>query len=180
MLDLIVNAVFTEIQDYLATLPDGGGQAMFMADFLNGKQATTIMPLVLLQMTPGEESGMYGGGLTKMYYTLAYHSYNYFPDAYGDELASGYSTSLLRVIDQIRRHLGIEQWLTPGMAEIKSAYDFTFTLGGIGEAMPLQKDGLMIGHAINMKCVSFDPATLQWRPGPPLQSLLPSGVPPVS
>lgn len=181
MLDDIVNALHTEMHEFLQTLPDGGGQVVLMTDFLEGKEITAVMPLVLLEVIPGEDSSQYGGGLTKMYYMIAFNSYHYMPDAYGDELATGYSTGLLKVIDMIRQHLSNEQWLTAGMTNILNNYGYRFTLSGISQASEIPKDGLKIGHRIHMNSVSFDPVTLQWKPGQALAQgdLQPSAVPPV-
>ena len=162
MLDEIVNAILAESLAYMAAnpRPDGAiGQVIFKTQFKPEKIGSYGMPLLILDVLDGPETTQYLGGVTRVDWIFAFNSYNYEPDQSADETASGYSTSLLKFIDDIRTHFTFGVWLTSGFASILSKYGFRFTLSGVMKADAIDQDGLVMGWKIIMDSIAIDTST---------------------
>ena len=75
----------------------------------------------------------------------------------------GYSTDLLKPVDEIRRHFTIGNWMTDGMTEIEENYGFKFSLSGITGADQIDADGLISGYKINFNSISVDVETFDMK-----------------
>ena len=155
MIGAILNAVIVECRELLK---DSGGTVILKTDYRATKLTTYSMPLLLLDLVEAPDSGQYPGGVTRVEWMFALNSYNYEPDSYTDD-TSGYSTSLLDVIDTIRQHFSLGIWLTQGMTDILNNYCFKFTLSGIVPADALDQDGLIMGYRIVFDSIAIDTDT---------------------
>lgn len=156
MIGQILDAVIKECRQLL----DGTGATVILkTDFRTNNLATYGMPLLILDIPDGTDSGMYIAGATHADWLFCLNSYNYEPDAYADD-NSGYSTDLLNIIDEIRRHFSFEVWLTPGMNDVRSNYGFRFSLSGISPGDALDGDGLVMGYKIVFDSISIDVSTV--------------------
>src|ERR1044072_2209576 len=107
MIGEILDAVLKECRELLK---DKGATVIFKTDFNSNNLLNYTMPLLLLDVPDGADTGMYHGGATRVDWIFTFNSYNHEPDAYVDDV-SGYSTGLMNVIDEIRRHFSFEKWL---------------------------------------------------------------------
>jgi hypothetical protein len=155
MIGEILDAVLKECR---ALLTDTGATVIMKTDFRTSNLLTYGMPLLLLDVPDGTDTGMFLGGNTHADWLFSFHSYNYEPDAYTDD-KSGYSTGLLDIIDQIRRHFSFEVWLTPEMVSVLNKYGFRYTLSGVSPADALEGDGLIMGYKIVFDSIAIDVAT---------------------
>jgi hypothetical protein len=155
MIGEILDAVIKECR---ALLDGSGATVILKTDFKTNNLATYGQPLLLLDIPDGVESGMYHGGVTHADWLFCLNSYNYEPDAYADD-TSGYSTGLLDIIDEIRRHFSFEVWLSPEMTTVRQKYGFRFTLSGISPGDALQADGLVMGYKLIFDSIAIDLAT---------------------
>jgi hypothetical protein len=155
MIGEILDAVLKECRQLLQ---DRGATVILKTDFKSNSLLTYGMPLLLLDIPDGTETGMYPGGATHTDWLFVLNSYNIEPDAYTDD-TSGYSTGLLNIIDEIRRHFSLEVWLTPGMNEVRENYGFRFSLSGISPADGLEGEGLIMGYKIVFDSMAIDMAT---------------------
>lgn len=155
MIGEILDAVLKECRELFKNT---GATVILKTDFKTNNLLNYGMPLLLLDIPDGTETGMYHGGATHADWLFAFNSYNYEPDAYTDD-TSGYSTGLLDIIDEIRRHFSFEVWLTPGMDDIRTKYGFRYTLSGISPADSLEGDGLTMGYKLIFDSISIDLAT---------------------
>jgi hypothetical protein len=155
MIGEILDAVLKECRAFLA---NKGATVILKTDFKTTNIPTYGMPLLLLDVPDGTETGMYTGGVTHADWLFSFNSYNYEPDAYTDD-TSGYSTGLLDIIDEIRRHFSFEVWLTAEMAAILTKYGFRYTLSGMLPADALEGDGLIMGYKIVFDSIAIDVST---------------------
>jgi hypothetical protein len=155
MIGEILNTV---IQECRALLDGRGATVILKTDFNTNSLLNYGMPLLLLDVPDGVETGMYAGGVTHADWLFVFNSYNYEPDAYNDD-KSGYSTSLLDFIDEIRRHFSFEVWETQEMIDVVNKYGFRFTLSGITPADALEGDGLVMGYKIVFDSIAIDVTT---------------------
>lgn len=170
MTGAILKAVVNEVCAFLNQRKGGRepGTCMIEDDFKKDDQRTYIMPLVLLDMMDANDASSYPGGVTRMDWSFGMNTYAYMPDVFNDDPTT-YSTELLAVIDELRRHFqnGIcpGNWLVPervsddlpmSMEDITKAYGFKFTLSGLIRAKHLQMDGLIMGWRIVFDSVSVD------------------------
>lgn len=162
MIGEILKAVSDEAMAWMQANTQGG-TVLIETDFLNNDSVGDIMPLVLLDMADGVDTSQWLGGATRTDWTFGMNSYAYMPNTYMSD-ATDYSSSLLNVIDGIRRHFSVRQWLTPGMTDIEDTYGFRFTLGGVNPAKALQKDGLKMGWNIMFESVAIDSLTDSVQP----------------
>ena len=152
MIGEILDAVLKECR----ALFDGTGATVILkTDFRSTNLETYGMPLLLLDIPDGSETGMYLGGNTTTDWQFGFNSYNNEPDAYNDD-QTGYSTGLLDIIDEIRRHFSFEVWLTPGMDAIRTKYGFRYNLSGILPADALDASGIVMGYKIMFDSVAID------------------------
>jgi hypothetical protein len=156
MIGEILDAVLKECR----ALFDGTGATVILkTDFDSSNLLGYGMPLLLLDMPDGIDTGMYPGGVTHVDWQFAFNSYNYEPDAYVDD-KSKYSTSLLNFIDEIRRHFSFEVWKTADMNAIRDQYGFRYTLSGITPADALiDGNGLIMGYKIVFDSIAIDTTT---------------------
>jgi len=149
----ILQAVIDECK---ALLKDGVGTIILKTDYRSNQLETYTMPLLLLDMQEAPDSGQYIGGMSHLDWSWAMNSYNYEPGSYVDA-DQGYATSLLNIIDTIRRHFSFGVWLTLGMTAITNTYGFRITtLGGLVPADQLEGDGLIMGYKIMFESLGFD------------------------
>lgn len=167
MIGEILNAVINECTTLLndSTVEGGaiGGTVLLETDFLKDDQRAYSMPLVLLDLEDAPESGQWCGGSTRMEWMFGLNSYAYEPDAFNADITD-FSTNLLNVIDTIRRHFSLRNWLTTEMTDIEHNYGFRFTLSGLQKAIALQRDGLIIGYRVGFDSIAIDDTTdsVQW------------------
>jgi hypothetical protein len=177
MIGEILDAVLKECRAFTT---GRGATVILKTDFKAANLATYGMPLLLLDVPDGVETGMYHGGVTHADWFFAFNSYNYEPDAYADD-TSGYSTGLLDIIDEIRRHFSFEVWLTAGMNDIRTKYGFRYSLTGIMPADALEGDGLVIGYKIGFDSLSIDMETAAVRDSSAvLENVVQQGYPPTT
>lgn len=155
MIGEILDAVLKECRAFLDST---GATVILKTDFKADNIATYGMPLLLLEIPDGVDTGMYMAGVTHADWLFSFNSYNYEPDAYNDD-TSGYSTGLLDIIDNIRRHFSYEVWLTQEMNNIRSNYGFRYTLSGISPADVLQQEGIVMGYKLVFDSIAIDLAT---------------------
>jgi hypothetical protein len=155
MIGAILDAVLKECRELFK---DTGGTVILKTDYKSTNLINYSMPLLLLDLVDGADTGQYHGGTTRTDWMFAFNSYNYEPDSYTDD-TSGYSTGLLDVIDQIRQHFSIGIWLTQGMTDILNNYCFKYTLSGIVPADALDQDGLVMGYRIVFDSIAIDNST---------------------
>lgn len=157
----ILEAILNEIK---AMIGGKGGTLLLKTNYKPKDLPSYTMPLYLIHLVAAPESYEYPGGLTKMEWQWALNSYNYEPNEAVDD-DNGYSTGLLDVIDDVRRHFSnYAAFLTPGMATILDKYGFRFTFMGITEADVIDESGLEMGFRIAYDCVSFDSDTVATIP----------------
>lgn len=156
MIDEIIDAVLKECE---ALFSGTGTTFILKTDFKATNIGTYGMPLVLIDVPDGVDTGMFLGGATHEDWQFGLNSYNYEPDAYADD-KTGYSTGLLAIIQEIRRHFSFEEWLTPGMSDVRQKYGFRFTLSGISPADALEGDGLIMGYKLIFDSISVDVSTV--------------------
>ena len=157
MINRILQAVLAECQ---AAQPNS--TIIFKTDFKLDNVLTYTMPLLLIDLIDAPESGQAIGGMTIMEWLFALNSYNYMPNP---EVSpdGGYSTDLLKPVDEIRRHFTIGNWMTDGMTEIEENYGFKFSLSGITGADQIDADGLISGYKINFNSISVDVETFDMK-----------------
>ena len=155
----MIGRILQAVIDECKALPiDGVGTIILKTDYRSSNLESYAMPLLLLDLMEAPESGQYIGALTRMDYIFALNSYNYEPNS-GCDPDGGYSTSLLNIIDTIRRHFSYGVWITSEMTDILNSYGFRFTLGGLTPADPLEADGLIMGYKVVFDSISFDVET---------------------
>lgn len=152
MIGEIIDSVLKECR---ALLDGAGATVILKTDFRTDNLATYGMPLLLLDIPDGTDTGMYLGGHTRTDWVFGFNSYNNEPDAYNDD-TTGYSTGLLDIIDEIRRHFSFEVWLTPGMDQMRDKYGFRYSLSGILPADALDASGLVMGYKILFDSIAID------------------------
>lgn len=161
MIGEIIDAVIKEIQ---ALFDDTNSTVALKTGFNTDNLVAYKMPLLLLDIPDGTETGMYHGGVTHADWLFALNSYSYEPDAYGDDL-SGFSTSLLNITDEIRRHFSFEVWKTQAMYDIRNNYGFRYTLSGLLPADALVgPQGLIMGYKIVFDSIAIDMTTAAVQP----------------
>jgi hypothetical protein len=177
MIDEILDAVLNECK---ALLTDTGGTVLFKTNYKPANLPNYTMPLILCDLYESEDAKQLLGGASLLDWMFALNSYNYEPDAYVSE-ETGYSTSLTKVIDDVRRHFSKGDWLTTDMTGIVEKYGFKFTLSGILPADALDQDGLVFGKRIVFDSVSIDTDTSFVQPSnDPLEKVEQVGWPPNS
>jgi hypothetical protein len=155
MVGEILNAILNECQQFYK---DTGGTVILKTDFKSTNLATYRMPLLMLEIPDAVETGMFPGGLTRAEWLIVLNAYNYQPNATLDDL-NGYTTGLLNVVDDARRHFSNEIWLAQGMTDAFNNYGMRFTLSGIMPADALDQDGLVMGYKIVFDTIAFDTQT---------------------
>ena len=154
----IIDAIMKESK----AIPDlQVGTVILKTDFKLADIDSYSMPMLLFELLEGGESRQLIGGITRLDYYVALNVYAQAPDQLGDD-TTGYSPSLLNIIDTIRVHFSngrLYGWLTQGMTDILNNYGFRFSLGGIVEADALEGDGLLMGKRLVFETISFDMAT---------------------
>jgi len=162
----IMQAVLKECQQLLqAQTADiyTGGTVVFKTDW-KPEQTADQMPLILLDMIDSPDASQYLGGVTRMDWMFAMNAYSTMPDAYADDIADPYSTSLINIIDVIRQHFTTAQanstWLTDEMVNITEDYGFKFTLSGLQMADALAfRTGFIKGWRILFDSVAVEEIT---------------------
>jgi hypothetical protein len=155
MIDEILDGVIKESRELLK---DIGGTVILKTNYKSTNLPSYSMPLLLLDLVDGGDTGQYAGGTTHTDWLFAFNSYNYEPDSYTDD-ATGYSTGLLKVIDDIRQHFSKGNWLTQGMIDVLNNYCFKYTLSGILPADAIDQDGLVMGYRIVFDSIAIDNST---------------------
>jgi hypothetical protein len=152
----ILQAILDEIK---AMIDGQGGTILLKTNYKPKDLPSYTMPLYLIHLVGAPESYEYPGGLTRQEWQWALNSYNYVPnEAVDDDKA--YSTDLLNVVDQTRRHFAnYAQFITPGMKTILDNYGLRMTYMGITDADVIDESGLEMGYKIDYDCVSFDSDT---------------------
>lgn len=160
----ILQAVLDECRAVVTTkFGEDIGTLILKTDYRPENLPSYQMPVLLLDLMDGPESGQYVGGLTRMDWIFAMNSYNYEPNVNVDS-DLGYATSLLNITDTVRRHFSFGVWLTAGMSAILDAYGFRFTLSGLLHADALEADGVVMGYKIVFESISFDQVTQDVAP----------------
>lgn len=179
MLPDILNAIILECQAFKF---GDGGTFLLKTDFKVGPEMPSYtMPLVLLELVDAEESASLVGGAAEMRWRFKMNSYCWEPNAYGDEAISGYSESLLQVIDDVRVHFMAGIWFTAGMTSLETNYGFRMTLSGIHPADALPADGLKLGFGIMFDSIGMDQSSQGWQDSTtPLQTTKQVNNPPFS
>jgi hypothetical protein len=155
----IITAIQAEAQALTSDTGAFVGQVILKTDFKDTGEITYTMPLLMLDIMDGPESTPFCGGAHKIDWNFGLDIYNYEPNAYGDD-TSGYSGSLLDVIDLVRQHFSLRSWLTAGMTALESNYGFRLTLAGIHKASALKyKDGIIMGYRIHFESMAIDDGT---------------------
>lgn len=103
MIGEILNSILLECK---ALLSGTGAQTILKTQFKPSKLPDTNGNFVLLSLEDAPDTTQYPGGLTRCDWKWSFNSYNWEPDAYVDD-DTGYSTSLLIFIDQIRQHFSL-------------------------------------------------------------------------
>jgi hypothetical protein len=156
MIDDILNAVMAEAK---ALLSGTGGTVILKTDFLNTDIGAFSLPLLLIDLTGAPDTYQMLGGASRVDWNFSFNSYHYMTDPMGDD-QSGYSRSLLAVIDTIRQHFSKGQWLnltvSPTMGDLLNNYCFKYTLSGIEPADGIERDGMKMGYKIVFDCVGID------------------------
>ena len=155
MINDILNAVMQECRAFLT---DKGGSVILKTDYKASNLPTYTMPLILTDLLDASEAFQYPGGRTQLSWMFALNSYANMLDATIDD-NSGNSINLLQVIDDIRRHFSIGNWITEGMGNVLNNYCFKFTLSSISPADALNEDGLVMGYKIIFDSVALDTVT---------------------
>jgi hypothetical protein len=120
MLGEIINSILLETK---ALLSGSGATVMMKTNFKPARLPDNNGNFVLLDLEAAPDTVMYPGGLTRCDWKWDFGSYNWEPDAYGDD-QSGFSTDLLNFIDRIRQH---------------------FSLGALGKGVAMPGDTLKVG-----------------------------------
>jgi hypothetical protein len=120
MIGEILDSVLKECQ---ALLSSTGATVILKTNFLPKKTPDNNGNFILLGLDAAPDTTQYPGGLTRCDWKWDFGSYNWEPDAYGDD-QSGFSTDLLNFIDRIRQH---------------------FSLGALGKGVAMPGDTLKIG-----------------------------------
>lgn len=155
MIGEILNAVILECRELLK---DTGGTVVLKTDFRTTDLATYAMPLLLLDVPEAPDSCQLIGNSSREDWMFGLNSYNYEPNAYTDD-TSGYSENLLETISNTKKHFNMGIWLTQGMTDINTKYNFKFTLSGILPADALQEEGLTMGWKIMFDSIAIDTST---------------------
>ncbi len=120
MIGEILDSVLKECQ---ALLSSTGATVILKTNFLPKRTPDNNGNFILLALDAAPDTIMYPGGLTRCDWKWDFGSYNWEPDAYGDD-QSGFSTDLLNFIDRIRQH---------------------FSLGALGKGVAMPGDTLKVG-----------------------------------
>jgi hypothetical protein len=169
MTDEILKAVLDEALAFLQQTSDGifPGTLILETDYKSAQLESYSMPLLIIDMVDAPDESQYPGGTTRVDWVFGFNSYTYAPDSYVDD-ASPYSTSLMKIIDSIRRHFSLRFWILPArtdpnnpmtMPDIEENYGFVFTLSGLVRAKQLDQDGLIMGWRIMFDSVAIDEET---------------------
>ena len=160
----ILNAVTQECKQFLSA---SGGTIILKTDYSPKKIEGYTMPLLIIEMLPASEAYQYSGGVSRVDWMFKLNSYNYMPDGMIDD-DSGYSRDLLQVIDDIRVHFSVGNWvnttITPTMSDVLSDYCFKFTLSNVQNADPLDGEGLNMGYGIVFDSCGVDVSTGSVQP----------------
>ena len=150
MINEILQAVIDECNAFQPS-----STIIFKTDFKNDNLPTYSMPLILIDLVDAPDSGQSIGGATIMEWLFSLNSYNYMPNA-ENSIDNGYSTDLIKVVDDIRRYFTVGVWQTAEMTNIENNYGFKFSLSGIMAADQIDADGLVLGYKINFISISID------------------------
>jgi hypothetical protein len=148
------------IDECKALFDDTGGTVLFHTQFKQDKIPGYTLPLIIIYIEDAPESGPFIGGVTRLDWNVVLRVYSLMPNPELD-IDNGYSTSLLEIIDTVRRHFTKPKiYLTQSFQDIIENYNFLMELNGIANAEPLQKNNLIVyGNDINFSCVSIDTDT---------------------
>lgn len=162
MIDEIIAAMQQECKALVAALDDDViGQYVLRTDYKDTGDITYTFPLLVMYMADAQQSESFCGGATSMQWNFSLAVYAYDPNVYGDD-DSGYSESLTKPIDTVRRHFSPpnRMWLTQVLKDVQQKYSFSLTFDGNHKAPPLKYgDGLALGYALLFGSVSIDNET---------------------
>lgn len=170
MIDEILQAILDEAKAYLASIADDStGMAMVIkkTNITDESKNNYTYPLLMIGTVGGIETSLYCGGTKRQDWLFDFSTYALAPDADVDD-ESGYSTSLLKIVDQVTDHFAAGMvnnlWLTAGMTNIFNDFCFEFTLIGLDRADPLDATGIAMGWKINMDSIGIDGGTSSVQP----------------
>lgn len=159
MIGDILNAIMQECR---ALLGEKKGTVILKTDYKPAEKGSYNMPLLIVDLIDAPDAFQLIGGSTRMDWNIAMNSYAYMPDPTIDD-TTGDARNLLNVIDEIRQHFSIKNWLntsiTPTMNDVLNNYCFKYTLSGIQTADALDEDGLVMGYKIIFDSVGIDTTT---------------------
>lgn len=169
MINDILKAVLDEALTFLQKANDGifPGTLILETDYKSEQLESYAMPLLIIDMMDSPDQSQWPGGTTRVDWVFGFNSYQYAPDSFVDD-STGYSTDLMQIIDNIRRHFSERFWLLPArtdpalpmtMPDIEANYGFKFTLSGVVRARQLDQDGLVMGWRIMFDSVAIDEET---------------------
>lgn len=182
MTDHIMQAVLNECKAFLQQSPDGPGTVILEEDYKHTNLLTYTMPLCLIDLMDAPEESQWIGGSTRVDWIFGFNTYQLEPDSYLDDDTT-YSTGLMRIVDDIRRHFSLGFWLVPArtddtqpmaMQDVIDNYGFKFTLTGKTKARPLDQEGLILGWRINFDSLAIDDVTDWIKPKNPLEKVVPT------
>jgi len=160
MIGEIMQAVIDECKKFYE---GKGGTFILKTDYDSTQLTNYTMPLCLFDVVEAPDSYQFIGGATNMGWLFAMNSYNYSPNPTAED-DGGYSSSLLNVVDDIRRHFSIGIWLTAGMTAIAENYANSMMLSGVMPGDALDRDGLIKGFKVMFDTASIDTDTASVKP----------------
>lgn len=124
--------VYALMQECLAIPYFQVGTVLLKTDFDLTKIDSYSPPFLLLDFVEAGESGQLIGGVTRMDWVIAMNSYGLSPDTTGDD-KTGYSTSLLKVVDIPRRHFskGNQTLFVKPTGSLVVGYTYMVVVGAI-------------------------------------------------
>lgn len=117
------------------------------------------MPMIEVDMRPGDDSGQFLGGLTMEDYHCTLSVYNYQQAVPEDP--TDYSATRVDIADTVRKQFSaFTVYLSAEMTAAFNMFGMKLTYAGSGEAAPIEHaDGLVMGTAIRFSVVAFDDGT---------------------
>jgi len=155
----MIGEIMQAVIDECKALFDGkGGTFILKTDYDSTELTNYTMPLCLLDVVDADDRYRVIGGGTDMGWILALNSYNYSPNPTAED-DGGYSSMLLNVVDEVRRHFSKGIWLTPGMTTMAEVYATSMMLSAVMAGDALDRDGLVKGFKILFDTASVDTET---------------------
>lgn len=150
------------VQKEIENLFSGSGCTVILkTDFSSAKWPTYKMPLILIDIEPGNDTQQMIGGLTMMDWQFSLSAYNYMPNIGGKD-PTNYSATRINVADKLRVHFSaFAVMVAKEMLLVFTQYGIKWTLSGLHKADPLEHpNGLCKGHKIIFDTISWDLLTV--------------------